>query len=182
MPRLRPTLLALAVPLLVAAGPAAAQASIVPGVSIGGARLGDTAAQIGKRFSEQPQRLDPDDDAPLFVMAFRRIQGYAYFALPAICAGDAQVDPPAGACDIDGPATYILTRSTKQRTPQHLGPGVTQATALRRLKGERCTTDYDTDIDRSARYCTVRAPGGKTETVYELSRGRTISVAIEPVS
>lgn len=182
MPRLRSTLLALVVPIAIAAAPAAAQATIVPGVSIGGAKLGDSSAQISKRFGEHPTRLGPDDDQPLFVMAFARIEGYAYFALPAVCSGDAEVAPPAGACDGDGPASYILTRSRKQRTAQHLGPGVSEATARRRLSGERCSVGFDSDIDRNARYCTVPAPGGKSETLYEFSKRRMISVAIQPVS
>ena len=185
MPRLRSILLALVVPIAIGVGVGGngvAQATIVPGVSIGGAKLGDSSARISARFGEQPTRLGPEDDQPLFVMAFARIDGYAYFALPAVCAGDAEVEPPAGACDADGPATYILTRSRKQRTARHLGPGVTEATARRRLTGERCSTGFDTDIGRNARYCRVRTPGGKTETLYEFSRRRMISVAIQPLS
>jgi hypothetical protein len=179
MPRLQTLLLALALPLALAAGPVAgADARIVPGVSIGGARLGDTSAEISARFGEHPDRLGSDDGRPLFVMAFSRIRGYAYFALPPACAEDAEDEPAEGACDADGPATYILTRSKAQRTALHIGPGVTERTARRRLRGERCSIAYDTDISRNARFCVVRAPGGRARTEYEFSRGRMVSVGI----
>ena len=57
MLRLRSTLLALVAPIVIGVSPAAAQATIVPGVSISGAKLGDSSAQISKRFGEHPTRL-----------------------------------------------------------------------------------------------------------------------------
>ena len=141
--------------LAAAGGAAPARASIVIGEHIGGVRLGDALAAVTARHGEPSRKLvgDEEGDYGLF-WDQRRLHALMRSA--------------------DDTVVLVSTTSTGQRTSRHIGPGVRERTARRRLRGERCGRYFDADRSRMVLGCDVRSARAVTSFVIWSGRVREV--------